>query len=202
MYIPRHFKSENLNEAIAFMQRYSFGTIVTSSGNLPIATHLPFLVTQRENDINIASHFAVANPQALQLDDQVLVIFTEPHAYISPKFYEKEQSVPTWNYLAVHAYGKAKIIKAESEKFALLERTIKNYEQGYLDQWNSLSGEYKTKMLKGIVAFEITVTDLQFKKKLSQNKTSDEQQKIISEFSKSFDQNENLIADYMNRHRS
>jgi transcriptional regulator len=111
MYTPKHFQLNNEQEAISFMQRYSFATIVTATNNVPFATHLPFLVEQREGRIILASHFAKANPQAAEIiGKDVLVIFTEPHAYISPKHYEKETNVPTWNYIAVHAYGKASIL--------------------------------------------------------------------------------------------
>src|SRR5476649_2341956 len=98
------------------MRKYSFGTIFTSVNNLPVAIHLPFLVDERDDQIIISSHFAKANPQALDVDDHTnLVIFTEPHAYISPKNYPKEAEVPTWNYIAVHAYGKARLLQGEEE---------------------------------------------------------------------------------------
>ena len=180
------------------MQRYSFATIVTSVNDVPVATHLPFLVEQRDNKIILLSHFAKANPQAAQIvDKSALVIFTEPHAYISPGSYEKETNVPTWNYLAVHAYGKATLL-AEGQKTAdLLAHTINTYEADYLKQWNGLPDDYKQKMMKGIVAFEIVVDDLQAKKKLSQNRSAHEQENIINTLSKSKETTENEIAKYM-----
>ena len=146
----------------------------------------------------LSSHFAKANPQAGVLEGkEILVIFSEPHAYISPKFYEKEQNVPTWNYLAVHAYGRATQITDEQEMTALLEKSILMFEADYMQQWQKLPQEYKSKMLKGMVAFQINVTSLEGKKKLSQNKTEAEQQRIIEAFSQSDDQNEVQIAEYM-----
>ncbi|MBK8473954.1 MAG: FMN-binding negative transcriptional regulator [Sphingobacteriales bacterium] len=94
----------------------------------------------------------------------------EPHAYISPQLYESPINVPTWNYIAVHAYGKAQLIADEIAATALLEQTINYYEAQYMVQWNSLPQDYKDRLLKGIVAFEIVVTELQGKQKLSQNK--------------------------------
>lgn len=140
MYIPKHFLNTKDEEALSFMQKYSFGTIVTAESGRPVASHLPFLVQKCENGIVISSHFAMANPQAESINSQeVLIIFSEPHAYISPRHYEKEQSVPTWNYISVHAYGKCRIIEEEASKFELLERTILNYEEAYQEQWNKLS---------------------------------------------------------------
>jgi len=198
MYIPSFNKFENEQEAISFMQRYSFATIVTSVGDVPYATHLPFLVEQRDDKFVLSSHFAKANPQAAQiLGKRVLVIFTEPHAYISPSNYEKETNVPTWNYLAVHAYGKAALLDDVEQTANLLAHTINTYEPAYMQQYEKLPDEYKQKMMKGIVAFEIIVDDLQAKKKLSQNRTEQERENIINTLSKSPDTTENEIAKYM-----
>ena len=180
------------------MQKYSFATIVTMLNDLPEATHLPFLVEQRDGQLILVSHFAKANPQATaSLNETSLVIFTEPHAYISPFNYEKEQNVPTWNYVSVHAYGKATLIDDKAQVAHLLEKMIGFYEVDYKNQWDNLPGDYKLKMINGITAFEIVVTDLQAKKKLSQNRTEIERGNIITSLSKSTDKNEQEIAAYM-----
>jgi len=198
MYIPKINLLDDKQEAIAFMQRYSFATIVTVKDGIPTATHLPFVVSLRDDELILTSHFAKANPQADELlDGNPLVIFTEPHAYISPKHYESEQSVPTWNYIAVHAYGRATLIENLEEKTQLLEQTVRFYEDDYLKQWNSLSDDYKLKMMKGIVGFEIVVTELQGKKKLSQNRSEIEKERIINNLDKSDDSAAKAIAEYM-----
>lgn len=189
---------ENVAEAVAFMQRYSFATIVTAKDNMPVATHLPFLITQRNEAVFLRSHFARANEQWMHLENQpVLVIFSEPHAYISPAHYEKELNVPTWNYIAVHAYGRGTLIHDTAQAYELLEATINTYEPAYQAQWNNLPQDFKMRMIKGIAAFEIEVTDLQGKKKLSQNKTNTEQQRIIETLSASNNTQEREIAAYM-----
>jgi transcriptional regulator len=127
------------------------------------------------------------------------VVFSEPHAYISPKHYEKEQSVPTWNYIAVHAYGKATIIDNEEQLAAMMDKMIAQYDAAYLEQWNRLPTEFKTRMYNGIVAFEIKVTSLQAKNKLSQNRSENERKNIIEAFEKSSDGNEVEIAAYMKK---
>jgi len=198
MYIPKINLTTDRAEIIGFMQRFSFATIVTSKDNLPIATHLPFLVTIRDENVILTSHFAKANKQWADIEgNRVLVIFSEPHAYISPKNYDKELNVPTWNYISIHTYGQGKLITETEKTFEVLEATIDNYETSYRQQWDNLPADYKLMMSKGIVAFEILVTDLQAKKKLSQNRTDSEQQKIIDILSKSKSTNEQIIADYI-----
>lgn len=120
-------------------------------------------------------------------NNEVLVIFQGPHAYISPSSYEKQQNVPTWNYIAAHAYGKVTVINEESEVKELLEEMINSYESSYFSQWRSLSHEYVTNMIKGIVAFKVEVTKLEGKYKLSQNKTINEQHNIIRKLQQSDD---------------
>jgi transcriptional regulator len=188
----------NREEAISFMQKYSFATLVTVANGIPSATHLPFVVEQRDGKVMLISHLAKANPQANELlKGKALVIFAEPHAYISPKHYEHEKNVPTWNYIAVHAYGTATLIESPEHKAALLAQTITFYEAAYLQQWQALPDDYKLNMMKGITGFEIVVDDLQGKKKISQNRSETEQQNIISELSNSPDSAAKDIAGYM-----
>ncbi len=200
MYIPKHFANTDKASVLEFIRKYSFGMLVTALDNVPVATHLPFLIEERDGEVYIISHLAKANPQAEQLvGNEVMVVFSEPHAYISPKHYEKEQSVPTWNYIAVHAYGKAVIIDSEAELSAMMEKMIAQYDTDYLAQWNNLPAEFKTKMFKGIVAFEVRVTSLEAKNKLSQNRSENERKNIIEAFEKSGDANEVEIAEYMKK---
>ena len=201
MYIPKNNLQSDKKQIVEFIQRFSFGTIITSKDNFPVATHLPFLVSQNEKGIILKSHFAKANEQWKDIqNNNILVIFSEPHAYISPKNYDKELNVPTWNYISVHAYGKGKIITETERVYQLLEETIESYEIEYKQQWNKLPQNFKTKMANGIVAFEINITELQAKEKLSQNKTENERKKIIDSLSKSNNSSEILIADYMKSH--
>lgn len=203
MYIPKINLETDLEKIIAFMKCFSFATIITAKDNFPVATHLPFLVTVRDDNVILTSHFAKANEHWTDIENnKTLVIFSEPHAYISPKNYEKELNVPTWNYISIHAYGQGKLITETNKTFEVLEATIDNYEILYRQQWENLPEDYKLKMLKGIIAFEIVVTDLQGKKKLSQNKTDSEQEKIINSLEKSNDSNEKLIADYMRKNQA
>lgn len=199
MYIPNGFKFESEVEKVAFMQRYSFATIITNNDHhIPLATQLPFVVDDNSGKLVLSAHFSIVNEQAQYIERNTsLIIFTEPHAYISPTHYDKQESVPTWDYIAVHAYGKAKIITDENLKITALEQMINLYEKDYLTQWNNLSDKFKKGMIKGIVAFELEVTDLQGQKKLSQNKSEAERERMIAQLSKSINTVENDLADYI-----
>jgi transcriptional regulator len=198
MYIPNQFKFKDEGEKIAFMKQYSFATIITVNDHIPIATQLPFFVDDSADKLILRSHFAAANEQANCITGAIsLIIFTEPHAYISPMHYDKRESVPTWDYMAVHAYGKAEIIEDDECKIKVLEQMISFYEQSYLEQWNSFSDKFKKGMIKGIVAFELEVTELQGQKKLSQNKTKAERQRIIEHLEKSENAAEKNLASYI-----
>lgn len=189
---------DNAAEILSFIQRYSFGTIITNIGGRPVATHLPFHAVMRNDQLVLTAHMAKANKQWQAITtEENLIIFSEPHAYISPANYDSMQSVPTWNYLSVHAYGKANVISDKAAVMSILEDAIKDYEQEYMIQWNELPESFKKKMANGIVAFEIVVTTLQGKKKLSQNKTADERNRIIESLEKSGDASGSQLAEYM-----
>lgn len=165
---------------------------------MPVATHLPFHAEIRGAQLVLTAHMAKANKQWQAITTQEnLIIFTEPHAYISPSNYDSVQSVPTWNYLAVHAYGKADIIAGKEAVMSLLEAAIKDYEPEYMKQWNNLPENFKYKMANGIVAFEIVVSTLQGKKKLSQNKTEEERKRIIDSLQQSDDTTASQLGEYM-----
>lgn len=200
MYIPNQFQFNDEAEKIAFMKQYSFATIITNKEQIPIATQLPFYINDSSDKLVLTSHFALANEQAKYIEANTsLVLFTEPHAYISPVHYDKPESVPTWDYISVHAYGKAKILEEESSKIKVLEEMIRFYDQNYLAQWNSLSDKFKKGMMKGIVAFEIEVTDLQGQKKLSQNKSEAERNRIVEHLEKTDNSVETDLATYIRK---
>nr|MBK9651935.1 FMN-binding negative transcriptional regulator [Bacteroidota bacterium] len=198
MYIPKHYKEEDMVQLVAFMNQYPFALLISQLDGKPYATHLPFIIEKNENGILLQSHMALANPQWKQLaGQQVLIVFSEPHAYISPSLYEKKENVPTWNYIAVHIYGHATLIENQDKVEQLLHKTISTFEPAYVAQYKELNSDYLRRMVKGIKAFSIEVNDVQGKFKLSQNKTIVEQKNIVDHLQK---QNENTsvaIAQYM-----
>ncbi len=115
---------------------------------------------------------------------EALVIFHGPHAYISPAHYESRQSVPTWNYIAVHAYGVPRIVET---KEAMLDAMIAQHEPAHLQQWHGQTEQYKAGMLAGIVAFEIDVARLEGKYKLSQNRPEGDRRQVMESLGQSGD---------------
>ncbi len=185
---------ESEAECVEFMRRYSFATVVTVHENRPFATHLPFVVEKAENEIVLTAHFARANPQWKDLESgEILTIFQEPHAYISPSHYDSEPNVPTWNYVAVHAYGRGETV----EKPEAIAKLIGQHEPEFLDKWNDYSEDYRRKMFNGIVAFKIHVERLEGKKKLNQKSSPAERAKIAAVLEKSDFGSERDLAEYL-----
>jgi len=189
LYIPEHFRVDDQGHAIAFMRANPFAILISSTGQEPFATHLPLAIEKSRDAIVLRGHVAKANPhwQHLERQPECLAIFHGAHAYISPKHYTIRESVPTWNYGAVHAYGKARIYSAPDELLSVLHQLIGTFEAPYGQQWTELSEAYRERMLSHIVGFEIAVTRLEAKFKLSQNRTRQEQENIIASLSGSSD---------------
>lgn len=200
MYIPVINEMNDRDEVLAFIKEHSFATIITNGGGVPIASHLPMVIEEEVDSLKIIGHFAKANSHWQLLNNQKsLIIFAEPHAYISPVHYESIVNVPTWNYIAVHVYGDCTLVTDDASSIAILEKTIGTYEAEYKKQWDALPADYKKANLNGIVCFEMKVTDIQAKKKLSQNKTSNERQNIIRQLEKSSNTLEVKIAGLMQK---
>jgi len=204
MYTPKHFEEKDRTALIKFMREFNFATLVNFSKNKPWATHLPFVILEDGSDIILKAHMAKANPQwkNMQNLDEVLVIFQEPHAYISPSLYENKVSVPTWNYIAVHAYGVPHLYSSKEEKIALLELSFRHFESEFKKQWDTLPDDYRNDLLENIVGFEIKVTNVEGKFKLSQNRTEGDRERIISKLSSTTDKTKADIASYMKERKS
>lgn len=167
------------------MRANPFVILVSNTSDGPFATHLPVVIREDKDRLVLRGHVAKANPhwRFLQNDATCLTIFHGPHAYISPKNYTTRENVPTWNYGAVHAYGNAKVFPAPEDLLCILHELIPTFEAAYAEQWESLSPAYRERMLSHIVGFEIAVTKLEAKFKLSQNRTREEQQNVIESLS-------------------
>lgn len=200
MYIPKYFKVNNVEEILGFIQKNSFGTIITTEQGKPIATHLPLQLIKEEETYYITGHMAYGNPQWRTFDthEDVLVMFQGPHAYISSSWYEKE-NVPTWNYQAVHIYGTASILNEEElqqDLTMLLQKYEKNRKNPVL--WENLSSQTK-KQLKGIVGFKIKVQEIQAANKLSQNRNEEDYYNIVNKLYEEKDINSQQMAQLMKR---
>jgi transcriptional regulator len=201
MYIPKAFREDDVKKLHKLMQEYSFAALVTQQDGVPVATHLPFLLDSERGPYGtLMAHMARANTQWRTFDgeQEALVIFQGPHAYISPSWYEIELSVPTWNYAAVHAYGVPRIIDDKAVLYELLKALIQMHEAQLEKRWDfQLPKDYLQKMMQGIVGFEIQITRLEGKFKMSQNRTVSEQQRVIAALRDSEDGGNIGVAELM-----
>lgn len=175
MYIPNHYKNENLDEVKEFIKQNSFAILVNQVDGKPWATHIPLeLEKNSKGDSVLVGHIAKANPQWKSFSDEaeVLCIFNGPHAYVSSSWY-KEEEVPTWNYIAVHIYGNLNIL-SEEETMASLHRLVNTYEADSENPIDLNNLSKKTlRQVKGVVGFEIEIKTIQAAFKLSQTRQED-----------------------------
>jgi transcriptional regulator len=188
VYIPEFNRIEDQSVALAFMKANPFAILVSVNQGSPFATHLPLIVDEVEGQIILRGHLAKANPHWQVLENQEsLIIFHGPHAYVSPSLYEIRESVPTWNYTTVHVYGEARIFSDEGRLDQVLHDMINTFDSSYMVQWSSLREEYRSRMLKHIVGFEIRAGRLEAKFKLSQNRTKTEQARVMESLAETDD---------------
>ena len=201
MYSPPYNNPHNRVEVVEFMRANNFPVLVTGTGGALHASHLPVTVHDDGKQLVIDMHMAKNNPQWKEFfDDEVLVIFTGPHAYVSPRWYEEQERVPTWNYAAVHAYGVPSIVGEEDKKRTSQRRLIESLDPQWLPKFDALRREYVEQMLNGIVNFSIAVTRLEARWKLSQNRSRREMELIATELDKSPDSAARALAALHRKH--
>lgn len=201
MYIPDINKNENQEEIEKFLHANSFGILINQTNGKLWATHIPLELDTNQNGKKVLyGHIAKENPQweSFKDDDQILAVFTGPHSYISSSWYDHE-NVPTWNYIAVHIYGKIKIIEGEAV-IQSLKKLVDKYEQNSENPVRVEDFSRKTMMqTRGIVAFEIEIEEIQAKRKLSQNRDDKNYLNIISELEKTNDNQSIAVANEMKK---
>ena len=183
MYIPPYFVEDDPEVLHDLIEQYSFGLLISSFEGRPFATHLPFRLDRKAGPKGaLIGHMARANPQGECLDGQeILAVFAGPHAYISPSWYEAENVVPTWNYVAVHVYGRARLIHDSDALLPLLAETVRTFEQNLPTPWSLPDDdEFARKLSAGIVGFRIEIERLEGKKKLSQTHSAERRSKVIA----------------------
>lgn len=202
MYSPTYNQIEDRAEQLAFMRANSFALLVTGTGGTLHASHLPVVVEERGAQVVIHSHMARNNAQWKEFfeGEEVLVVFAGPHAYVSPRWYEDEERVPTWNYAALHAYGTVTIVQERAAKHASQRRLVEQLDPQWLPKFDALRAEYVAQMLDGIVTFDVAVTRLETRWKLSQNRSRREQELIAAELDKSADSGARALAALTRKH--
>lgn len=203
MYIPTLFRETKLESLHDFMRSHSFATVFTMLNGKAFASHLPlFLESAAGSQGTLIGHMARANPhwQDMQADAEVLVTFHGAHAYVSPAWYAAQSmAVPTWNYMAVHAYGKARILPQE-ELVQALHKLVDENESAYAQPWKlEITQEMREKMLGAIVGFEIVLSRIEGKFKLSQNQSPEDQQRVIVKLAGQADADSQRVAAQMSK---
>jgi transcriptional regulator len=206
MYTPKKFVQSDPAQLLAFMRENNFAMLVTAHPQRGIsASHLPFLIEQDTGSHKLFTHMAEANPQWRELEGraQVMVVFTGPHAYITPRWYTKDGYVPTWNYTAVHAYGAAQLVADPDRCTALIERTVRAHEHG-AGAWSiaRLEAERFASLQRRIVHVEIDVDRIEGKFKLSQDKPEPEREALITGLQAEGSPAALAVAELMRRHRA
>ena len=203
MYIPDLYKNEDKEAIRTFLKANAFGILINQTNGKLWATHIPLeLETNKEGEEILLGHISKENPQwtAFESNDQVLAVFTGSHAYISPSWYDHE-NVPTWNYTAVHIYGKIKIIEGDAV-IDSLTKLVDKYEQNSKCPVRVAELSKKTMMqTRGIVAFEIKIEEIQAQTKMSQNRDDKNYSNIISELEKTENPQSMAVAKEMAKYR-
>jgi transcriptional regulator len=203
MYIPDLYKNEGKESIQKFLKENAFGLLINQTNGKLCATHIPLELDYNKNGEEVLmGHISKENPQwtTFESDDQVLAVFTGPHSYISPSWYDHE-NVPTWNYTAVHVYGKIKIIEGDAV-IDSLTKLVDKYEQNSKCPVRVADFSKKTMMqTRGIVAFEIKIEEIQAQNKLSQNRDDKNHANIISELEKTENPQSMAVAKEMTKNR-
>ena len=205
MYIPTLFKESRPEVLESFIAKHAFATLLTSSEKGIEGSHLPFIYySERGIHGHLVGHMAKGNQQWKQLEssDEVLVIFQGPHCYISPTWYKSELAPPTWNYAVVHVYGKPRVVVEEPALREILEKLVSTYESQQNRPWSIPWHDKRYRdMLNAIVGFEILVTRIEGKFKLSQNRPNADQQNVIDVLTNSIIDAEQKVGNLMMRIR-
>jgi transcriptional regulator len=199
MYIPEFNRVRDQAETVGFVQANPFAILVSVSDSGPFATHIPILARYADNQMVLHGHMAKANPhcELLESGQESLAIFHGPHAYISPSLYESRESVPTWNYAAVHVYGQARAVTEPEHLMEEVREIIEAFDPSYFAQWSSFSDKFRYGMLKQIVGFEMVATRIDAKFKVSQNRSKADQAAVIAALGKSTDSAVSGVAKLM-----
>ncbi|MFO0950150.1 MAG: FMN-binding negative transcriptional regulator [Isosphaeraceae bacterium] len=199
MYVPSAFAETDASKIHEFMRRYSFAVLTSHGENGLIASHLPLLLDAEAGPHGrLIGHMARANPQWRDVRGEVMAVFSGPHAYVSPSWYEEQGTVPTWNYTAVHAYGTFQVVDDRDELLEILRRSVLAYESPRPKPWSFDESEpHVEKLLKAIVGFRVEITRLEAKWKLSQNHSETRRRRVVDALSTQADPDSREIAAMM-----
>lgn len=190
---------EDPKKLMEFMQAHPFAVVIGSNQNVPSATQIPLQIKQQGTNIKLVGHVMkkTDHHEAFLANDNVLALFHGAHAYVSASVYENPASASTWNYSAVQAAGKIRLLNSDETRLIIKALTDQYEEQGSAAGFHKLSEDYIEKHLKAIAGFEITVTSLNGVFKLSQNHPQANKERIINHLSQSDDLQAQEVAAQM-----
>ena len=185
MYVPRHFESPSVEATLEVIRDNAFGLLISTGADaLPSVTHVPMLAeVDSDNIVAVTGHLAKANDHVKALADgqPVTAVFNGPHAYVSPRWYESVNGVPTWNYVSVHVRGRISLSDEIATNTGVVTALSSLFEskapKGWMPDFDAAS---VLQMLDFIVSFRIEVDDVQAKFKLSQNRAAADRRGVIS----------------------
>lgn len=181
MYIPEIYNITDMKKINQFIKDNTFADLVTVSEGKISSNKVPFLYSEEEG--LLYGHFGKTNPQLADLEScaEVLVIFSGADAYISPQWYASKNMVPTWNFQSLQVRGKARTVN-KADLLKILTKLTEYHEVNIEKPWtiDSLPEEKLEMMLDMIVGFEIEITDIKFKEKMSQNRCPEDRASVIS----------------------
>lgn len=184
MYDMPHFKSTSEEEVLQFIQRYPFALIVASDTHASMAaTHVPLILEHREGKLYLQGHIMrhTDHYEAFLKNNQVLVVFSGPNAYVSASWYQQPHQGSTWNYMSVHCRGEMRFMD-ESEFANMMHKFTLHFEEGDSTSpttFSNLSDSYKSQMMPHIIGFEIAVHKMEHVFKLSQNRDDNSYNNIV-----------------------
>jgi transcriptional regulator len=201
VYLPPYFTEARPSVLVKHIERHDFGLLVSHGAAGLVASHIPFLIERDRDKLHLHGHLARPNPQVSDLAQggEMLAIFSGPHTYISPNWYATGPSVPTWNYVDVHAYGTVSLIEDLDWLRGLVRRLSERHEAHNPVPWRmqDLPEAYLEGMLKGIVGLDIAVTRLEGKYKLSQNRPAVDRPLVIAALERRNDAHSLAVARLM-----
>ena len=178
MYVPESFRITDEGEIEAFMRAHAFVTLVSSTPEGLLSTHVPVTVKREAAGLVIRGHVARANShwEAMNGLADSIVIFHGPHHYVSPAWYADSPAVPTWNYAVVHAHGRPQAKQDREFIHGVLADLVQRYESGRDIPWRleDLPADYYDRLISVIVGFEMQVVKLEAKFKLGQNRAGED----------------------------
>lgn len=204
MYLRRAFTNTERETQLGVVRDAGWGCLFGSDDGIPIASHLPFMVVGDHDHEILEGHMSRANPhwKTFSSDEELLAVFQGPHTYVTPSLSRAENTLPTWNYAAVHVYGRPTIVSEPERVRALIGRLVEYREAEFEMPWrlDGLDEEWVASRLRGIVAFEMRIERMEATFRLMQNRALDDRERVAVALASADDTNSQEVAALMRRH--